>query len=127
MPMQGLGRPKLSDGEISLYFGLQKGQNADLEVVALAALEWVAAMRAAALELDPGAQIRIEFVDAVESSLRLNAIFDWLEKQLEQIHVGSGRYPRLRKLAIALAIFIPVTGYPTYDFYFGHKTVSLRA
>ena len=92
----------MSDGEISLYFGLQEGQKADLEVVALAALEWVAGMRAAALELDPGAQIRIEFVDAVESSLRLNAIFDWLEKQLEQIQVGSGRYPRLRKLAIAL-------------------------
>jgi hypothetical protein len=115
----------LSDGEISLYFGLQEGQKADLEVVALAALEWVAAMRAAALELDPGAQIRIEFVDAVEGSLRLNAIFDWLEKQLEQIQVGSGRYSRLRKLAIALAIFVPVSGYPTYDFYFGDKTVSL--
>ena len=57
--MLGLGRPNLSDGEISLYFGLQKGQNADLEVVALAALEWVAAMRAGALKLDPEAQFEL--------------------------------------------------------------------
>jgi hypothetical protein len=35
------------------------------------------------------------------------------------------RYPRLRKLAIALAIFIPTVGIPTYDFYFGDKSVSL--
>lgn len=117
----------MSDGEISLYFGLEDGQKADLEVVASAALEWVAAMRAAALELDPEAQIRIEFVDAVESSLRLNAIFDWLEKQLEQIQTGSGRHLRLRKLAIALVIFIATSGPQTYDFYFGDKTVSLSA
>jgi hypothetical protein len=123
--LERVGRQKLSDGEISLYLGLQKGQKADLEVVALAALEWVAGMRAAALEIDPEAQIRIEFVDANESSLRLNVILDWLEKQLEQIQVGSGRYPRLRKLAIALAIFIVVSGPQTYDFYFGDKTVSL--
>jgi hypothetical protein len=117
----------LRDGEISLYFGLQEGQKADLEVVALAALEWVAAMRAAALELDPEAQIRIEFVDADDRSLRLNLILEWLEKHLERIQVGSGRYPRLRKLAIALVIFIPTVGYPTYDFYFGDKTHPLGA
>jgi hypothetical protein len=115
----------LSDGEISLYFGLREGQRADLEVVALAAIEWAAAVRAAALEIDPEAQIRIQFVDADESSLRLNAILDWIETQLERIQEGSGRYPRLRKLAIALAIFVPTVGIPTHDFYFGDKTVSL--
>jgi hypothetical protein len=115
----------LSDGEISLYFGLREGQKADLEVVATATLEWAAAVRAAALEIDPEAQIRIEFVDADESSLRLNAILDWLETQLESIQGGAGRYPRLRKLAIALAIFVPTVGIPTYDFYFGDKSVSL--
>jgi hypothetical protein len=117
----------LRAGEISLYFGLAEGQRADLEVVATAALEWAAAVRAAALEIDPQAQIQIQFVDADESSLRLNAILDWGEGQLERVLGGAGRYPRLRNLAIALAIFVPTVGLPTYDFYFGDKSVSLSA
>jgi hypothetical protein len=109
----------MSNGEISLYFGLQEGERADLEVVATAALEWVASLRAAAREIEPTSQIRIELINADDSSLRLNAVLDWLESQLARIDEGSGRYWRLRKLAIALAIFVPTIGYPTYEFYFG--------
>src|SRR6185437_2157179 len=111
----------MSDGEVSLYFGLEKGQRADLEVVAAAALQWVESIRAAAREIDPNAQIRVELLNADESSLRLNAILDWIETQLARIEEGSSQYKRIRKLAIALAIFIPTVGVPTYDFYFGEK------
>jgi len=114
----------MSDGELSLYFGLQEGQRADLEVVAAAALEWVASIRAAAREIEPSAQIRVELINAAESSLRLNAILDWLEAQLARIDEGSGKHWRLKKLAIALAIFVPTVGYPTYEFYLGDKSFT---
>jgi hypothetical protein len=78
-------------------------------------------------ELDPQSQIRIELIDAEESSLRLNAILDWVETQLAQIQEGAGRYPRIAKLAIAMAVFVPTVGIPTYDFYFGlEKTLALN-
>jgi hypothetical protein len=107
---EGRGVFFMSDNSISLYFQLKPGEKADLEVVATAALEWLGAVRAAAAELEPGAQVRVELVDADESSLKLNAIFEWLESQIKRIEEGSGQYPRLRKVAIALAIFIATTG-----------------
>jgi hypothetical protein len=99
------------DGSISLYFTLKPGEKADLEVVATAALEWLESARAAAREIEPNAQISVELVDADESSLRLNTILDFIESQLDKIEKGGSHHPRLRRLAIALAIFIPTTGY----------------
>ncbi|NVN88612.1 MAG: hypothetical protein HXX15_21240 [Rhodopseudomonas sp.] len=117
----------MSEGNISLYFKLKPDQTADLEIVANAALEWLYAVRAAASELEPGAQVRIGLIDADEGSLRLNAVFDWLEGQLERVDKGSSRYPRLRKLAVALAIFLPTTGAQTYSYYFPpQQEVSLK-
>jgi hypothetical protein len=103
---------------ISLYFTLKPDETADLEVIATAALEWLEAVRAAAQEIAPNAQIRVGLVDAEESSLRLNAILDFIEGQLERVDRGSSQYPRLRKLAVALAIFAPTTGAQTYSYYF---------
>jgi hypothetical protein len=83
-------------------------------------------VRAAANEIEPNAEIRVELIDAAESSLRLNTILDWVEAQLARVDEGAGKYWRIKKLAIGLAIFLPTVGYPTYDFYFGDPpTVSL--
>jgi hypothetical protein len=110
-----------SEGSISLYFTLKPGEKADLEVIATAALEWLESARAAARELEPNAQISVELVDADEGSLRLNTILDFFESQLEKIDRGGGKHPRLKRLAIALAIFVPTTGLETYRTYFGPK------
>lgn len=84
------------------------------------------ALRTAARVLDPDAAIRVEFVDAEDGSLRINTILEWVEKQLTRIEEGQSKYPRLRKLAIALIIFIPLTGVPTYlDLFGGDETVQL--
>jgi hypothetical protein len=114
----------LRAGSVSLYFGLEKGQRADLEIVAIAALEWVESARAAAREIDPTAEIRIELINAAESSLRFNVVLDWIETQLARIDEGSGQYWRIRRLAVALAIFVPTVGYPTFEFYFGDKAAQ---
>jgi hypothetical protein len=115
----------MAEANLTLHFGLKPGARADLEIVASAALHWVSALRAAARELDPGADIHVEIIDAFESSLRLNTFLDWAERALERFEVGTRTHPRLRRLAIALAIFIPTVGYPTYDFYFGSDVAVL--
>jgi len=112
-------------GALSLYFDLKPGEKADLEVVAAAAIKWVEALRAAAREIDPDTNIKVELLDAEEGSLRLNTILEWMESQVARIQDGSGKYPRLKKMAIAAAVFVPLTGYPTYDFYFGDHAVEL--
>lgn len=114
------------EGALSLYFDLKAGEKADLEVVALAALNWVSALRAAAREIDPNAVIKVELLDAAEGSLRLNTVLDWLESQFAKMDDGAIRHWRLKKIAIALAVFIPVSGIPTYDYYFGaDQTIEL--
>lgn len=107
------------DGALSLYFQLKDGEKADLEVVAKAAIEWVAALRTAAQSIDPTANIKVEIIDAKEGSISINTVLEWVENRIQDYQEGKGKYPRLRKLALALAIFVPLTGYPTYDFYFG--------
>lgn len=114
-----------ADGTLSLYFQLKEGEKADLEVVAQVALSWVEALRAVAQEIEPETQIRVELIDAAEGSLKLNTVLDFIEKHIAKLEAGSGRHPRLRKLALALAIFLPISGYPTYDFYFGEHSVEL--
>ncbi|TAX45965.1 hypothetical protein ELI02_30110 (plasmid) [Rhizobium leguminosarum] len=110
---------------MSLYFDLKKGEKADLEVVAQAAIDWVAALRAVAYEIDPNTSIRVEIVDAVEGSLSLNTVLDFLEAQAAKFDDGAGQHWRLKKIAIALAVFVVFTGVPTYDFYFGDDTKEL--
>jgi hypothetical protein len=111
----------VSDNSISLYFGLKEGERADLEVVAAAAIQWVELVRAAATAIEPNAQVRVELIDANEGSLRLNTIFEWVEEHLARIERGSGEYPRLRKLAIALAVFLVVEGPQKFEYYFGES------
>lgn len=80
-------------------------------------------LRAVARAYDPNSDVKVEIVDADEASLSINTIIDWfernIERRLDRIGRGGGRLPRTRKLALALAIFLIVTGYPTFDFYFG--------
>lgn len=114
-----------TDGALSLYFQLKEGEKADLEVVAQAAIQWVAALRAIAREIDPEAVIRVELIDASEGSLSFNTVLDFIEKQLARMDDGATKHWRLKKLAIALAVFVTFTGVPTYDYYFGDDEVHL--
>lgn len=113
----------MSSETLSLYFQLQEGRKADLEVVAQAALAWAEGVRAAAKAIDPHANVRIEMVDAHESSLIFNNIIrfleDHIETKLKRIEQGGEKLKRTRKLAIGLAMFLLVTGPSTWDLYFG--------
>lgn len=111
------------DNRLSLYFDLVEGEKADLEIVSAAAIAWVEGLRAVAQAYDPNSDVRVQLVDADESSLIYNTLVEWFDrhvgKNLEHVVDGWDGMPRGRKLALGLAMFIVVTGYPTYDFYFG--------
>jgi hypothetical protein len=59
---------------VSLYLDLEKGEVADLEVVARTALAFSAAIKELAFILEPGAEVRVELVSGTEGSLSLNSI-----------------------------------------------------
>jgi len=111
------------DNTLSLYFQLKEGEKADLEIVSAAAIAWVEALRSVARAVDPDSDIKVELVDADEASLTFNTIIDWfernVEKRLKRLERGGKKLPRTKKLAIALSIFMVISGVPTWDFYFG--------
>jgi hypothetical protein len=102
------------DKRLSLYFQLKEGQKADLEIISSAAIAWVETLRATAKALDPESDIRVELVDADESSLIFNTLIEWFEKhvesRLERLDRGGQRLPRTKKLALAFAIYVGTTG-----------------
>jgi hypothetical protein len=59
---------------VSLYIDLKKGEKADLEIVARAALAFAGAIREVAYAVDPSLELRIELVSGTESSLSLNSL-----------------------------------------------------
>ncbi|GHA88026.1 hypothetical protein GCM10009069_08720 [Algimonas arctica] len=73
----------LESNTLSLYFSLHEGRNADLEVISHAAIEWVRSLRHAAKMIEPTAEIKVKLIDADESSLKLNSLLHWGEKQTE--------------------------------------------
>lgn len=94
---------------VSIYFGLEKGEKADLETVAQAALAWSSAFRQLVRTVEPGLTVEIRIVDGDDGSLWLNTLLSFIESQLEQIARGSDRYPRLKALARGLAIIVVAT------------------
>ncbi len=94
---------------VSIYFGLEQGKKADLDVVAHAAIAWSAAFRKIVSEVEPGLSVEVKLVDGDEGSLWLNTLLSFLEGQLEQIARGADRYPRLKALARGLAIIVVAT------------------
>lgn len=112
----------MSDNRLSLYFKLAEGEKADLEIVASAAIAWVEGLRAVAQTYDPDSDVKVELIDADESSLIFNTLIEWFDRaigsKLERVEDGWKAMPRGRRLALGLAFFILTSGYPTYKAYF---------
>lgn len=69
---------------ISLYFDLEDGQTADLEVVARAALAWTAAIKELAYVLDPSLEVRVEISSGTPGSFTLNSVIEAVRKAKDQ-------------------------------------------
>lgn len=80
----------MAEAPISLYFDLEEGGVADLEVVSRAALAFSAAVQEIAYLIDPSLDIRIELESGSRGSLSLNAILRNLKnKKGESLTLGA--------------------------------------
>lgn len=86
----------MSTAPISLYFDVPKGQHADLEVVARAAIEWVELIRSLASVVAPNLEFDVELVETEDGSL-------WLSNLLKAAKEGDRK--ALAALAYAVLIF----------------------
>lgn len=86
----------MSEAPISLYFGVAKGERADLETIARATIEWVEAIRDLASVVAPGVEFEIEFVESEEGSV-------WLSNLLRAVKAGDRK--ALAAIAYSVLIF----------------------
>ena len=66
---------------ISFYIDLYPNTKADLEVIAEASLAFVRALRAAAYEVSPEHELKVEFVSGTEGSLSINSILRFISSK----------------------------------------------
>lgn len=85
-----------AEAPISLYFGLEEGQNADLEVLAKATAYWAEAVRSVALAIDPSLEVRVEFVSSEEGSV-------WLQNLIKGLRDGDPK--ALKAVAVGIILF----------------------
>ncbi|WP_395622455.1 hypothetical protein [Sphingomonas daechungensis] len=109
----------MAENAVSLYFKLDEGTSADLEIIAEAAIAWVETLRAAAQAVFPESDVKVELVNVDQSSAIFNTLVDWFDRNADQIARGYDRQPRGRRLVLALAVFTITAAYPTYDLIFG--------
>ncbi len=113
-------------GDVGLYLDLEAEQLVDLEVAAAAAIEWSRALKAAGNALDPEYEYRVQLVAAEPGSSR------WLakikrskaNKVAERIKAGWEDIPLLIRAPLALAVVLPVTAVPTYNYWTGQDGFS---
>lgn len=116
----------MSENTVCLYFGLHEGKNADLEIVARAALEWANSVRRASKIIEPTSEVRLKFVNAHESSLSINTLIDWGHTGLtwgeKKLEMWQGLpYPLLRNFVLFSALFLAVDGRSTFEQWFGEQ------
>lgn len=81
---------------ISFYFGVQEGERANLETVALASVEWISLVRDLAAVVAPDLEFEIEFIESEDGSV-------WLSNLIKAIHSGDRK--ALAALVAAVVTF----------------------
>lgn len=111
------------EGAVSLYLDLKPNELVDLEVAALAAIEWSRAIKAASLAIDPRFDYRVNLIAAEPGSSK------WLAKVersvinqiAKDIQTTWHSVPLILRVTVSLAVVIPITAKPTYEYWFGEK------
>ena len=104
---------------LSFYVDLKPGEFADLEIVALAAIDWAEAIKAAARVMDPDHEYRVTLVEAKVGSS------NWLAKvekpaptqALERFSKGWKATPIIFRVALGLIIVWPFTVKPSVEYF----------
>ncbi|MGV8988605.1 MAG: hypothetical protein ACOH2H_20265 [Cypionkella sp.] len=122
----------IADSEtVSLYLDLKPNERVDLEVAAMAAIEWSKTLKAASLVIDPAFQYRVILIAAEPGSSKWLAKIERspINQVAKDISLGWDKIPLVVRLTAATAAFVLVTAIPTYEFYFaddGFTDVQLK-
>lgn len=106
---------------VSLYLELKPNEEVDLEVAAEMAIQWSRAMKAAGTAIDPEYEYRVSLIAAKPGSK------NWLAKLersrsnqvAKQIKAGWESVPLILRWTIALAVIVPGTAIPTWNYWTG--------
>ena len=118
--------PSSDWGAVALYFALKPDQLIDLEVAASAAIEWSRGLKAAAAALDPDFDYRVTLIAAAPGSskwmARLERVRQYVDnsaanRTAETVNAGWQKVPLLARMAIGLAVVIPTTIKPAYEYW----------
>lgn len=116
------------EGTLAFYLATKPGELPDLEVAASAAIHWAKGLKAAAIALDPSAEYRVTLLAARPGSSNWIAKVEALREGLEnskvnqaakQVQAGWQKIPLIARMAIGLAVVIPATAVPTFEYWFG--------
>lgn len=111
---------------VSLFLETQPAEEVDLEIAALAAIEWARALKAGARAIDDSKEYRVSLVAAEPGSKRWLAKIE--ESEANQAVVRAYRkwqnVPLIIRLGLMAVIVLPVTAKDTWDVYFGEEEFS---
>lgn len=125
--------PEEYEGTLAFYLATKPGQLPDLEVAASAAIHWAKGLKAAATALDPSAEYRVTLVAARPGSSNWIAKLEELREKVEastvnqsaeRIKTGWQKIPLIVRIALGLAVVVPTTAAPTFDYWFGDDGFS---
>jgi hypothetical protein len=91
----------MAEAPLSLYFDLEPGQTADIEVVSRAAIAWSATIKEIAYILDPTVEVRVEIASGTASSLNLHSFLRFVGKHVKEAQDDP---VTMKAIVIALAI-----------------------
>lgn len=136
MPVEVGGEVVEADHQaIGLYFDLKPGELIDLEVAASAAIEWSRGLKAAAQALDGSYEYRVRLIAASPGSSKWRAMVERTKVEIEQSKINQGAerlkagwqsVPLILRVAIGLAVVIPVTAKPTIEHWTNTEDLSER-
>jgi hypothetical protein len=115
----------LSDA-VSLYLELAPSKEVDLEVAAAMAIDWSRAMKAASAAIEPEFDYRVSLIAAKPGSKHWLAKIERSKpnKFAKEVAKGWEEVPLILRWTIALAVVIPGTAIPTWEYWTGSQSFS---
>jgi hypothetical protein len=118
---------------IALYLDLRPKELVDLEVAAATAIEWARSIKAAAVAVDANYDYRVSLIAAEPGSCKWLAKLERAKTAIEsskanqrpeRIKAGWESMPLIMRIAIGLAVVVPVTAVPTIEYWFDSEDFS---
>ena len=99
----------MADADLILKFEIAEGRNPDAAIAAEALSAWAALLRAAALAVEPDANVRIELVGVEKGSQTFLFAVQKVKEFVGDVSDGMAEFPLVKKAAITLGGLVTTT------------------